>query len=154
MFIVLFYSSGVVPPASTQEVISLLLNQQAPLAPPAAHQNAKVNTNTTTPIDFSKSDPRFPDNYKRWKRLNLWIVVKFGRTFVVVKFVKHLLWKWSFGDIFPKKIALMIYVEWCSTLCFFTLLWKNQQSELGIGTLDQSSIQMAQSCRVVDWCRF
>jgi len=54
------------PLASTEEVISLLLQQQAPLAPPAAHQSPKVAPNSpSTPIDFSTSDSsRYRDNYK------------------------------------------------------------------------------------------
>ena len=49
------------PVASTEEVISLLLQQQAPLAPPA-HQPATASTSSPAPLDFSSSDPRFRDN--------------------------------------------------------------------------------------------
>jgi hypothetical protein len=56
-------SANVTPPVSTEDVISLLLQQQAPLAPPA-HQTSRVVPNSPTPIDFSTPESKFRENLK------------------------------------------------------------------------------------------
>ena len=56
-------STNIAPPVSTEDVISLLLQQQAPLAPPA-HQTPKVAPNSPAPLDFSSSESKYRDNYK------------------------------------------------------------------------------------------